>query len=356
MSNEVTNKLEFKLCESLPFKQLLQFESDKTVYLGTPFYGYPIFEFNKHIQLKNKILLDSNIFSNIRKNSNRDVIVPLLTQAGHMQAEISHIFAAAELFLNHSKPIDAIQEYYDSLEQNFNLSVPRQDRQAFIRLVTNVLPGISQNIETLQNWLIVAKYIYNRKTGLKKHVIELSELIKYNHLPIFSFIFHTVLVFFHVKENKHLYRREFYKKIQSDMAYRASLQEEIKSLNNVARDIALFMATTEIFYSFDDSINDFSWIASSDPTIGLILQEVCFAEITSIKKLINTNSYSTLNIPKVGLRPSGSSYKDLEPLISQYPPTEEFNTLSRQDSLALKKSRLAVLAQRLLSIRYEESS
>jgi hypothetical protein len=206
----------------------------------------------------------------------------------------------------------------------------------------------------LRDWLIIAKYIYNRKNGIKKHVVEFSEMVKCNHLPIFSFIYHVILVFFHVKENRGSYEKEFFNKIQSDMSYRESLNDEVKSLDNVARDMALFMTAIDIFYCFEDSVNDFSWIASSDALVGLILQEICIAEIVSKEKLSRNGIKYTQNIAKVGLRPSGRAYGQLEEIIRKHPSVEEQNSLNRADSICIKKSRLPIFARNLLNSRHQK--
>lgn len=347
--------IKFELVNQLPYKQFLRLNTGKkTLYLGTPFLGGTNHGENTNVILNKKILIDSNVLSDIRKNTNRSTIDAFLNEAAKMKAEVSHIFAAAELFINHETPEAAIYEYYDSLDLNFNIFIPLSERDEFVCNVKNNIDQIRSNINILRDWLIIAKYIYNRKNGIKKHVIEFSEMVRYNHLPIFSFIYHVILVFFHVKENRTLYDDEFFNKVQSDMTYRETLEDEIDSLNNVARDMALLMTAVEIFYCYEDNVNDFSWIASSDATIGLILQEICIAEIASEEKKSKRGVRYTQNIAKVGLRPTGFSHKQLEAIISKYPPMEEENTLSRSDSISLKKSRLPLFSRNILKSRYQE--
>jgi hypothetical protein len=139
-----------------------------------------------------------------------------------------------------------------------------------------------------------------------------------------------------------------------NLSYKDKMDDEIKSLNNVARDMALFMTAVDIFYCFEDGINDFSWIASSDSTVGLILQEICIAEIDSKEKRSKKGFLYTRNIAKVGLRPTGISHKQLESIISKYPPIEEESGLSLEDSISIKKSRLSLFAKKLLNSKYQE--
>lgn len=347
--------IKFKLVQELPYNQFIRISNEnKPLYLGTPFLGGVKNDSTNKVILNNKILIDSNIFSDLRKNKNKKNINAFMFEAFKMKAEISHIFAASELFINHKTPEFVMDEYYKSLQSNFNLSVPLSDRSSFINLVKNNINNINKNMVLLRDWLVIAKYIYNRKNGLKKHVIEFSGMIKYNHLPIFSFIYHVILVFFHVKENKKLYDNDFFNKIQSDMAYRNTLSEEIDCLNNVAKDIALFIAAIEIFYCFEDSVNDFSWIASSDSTIGLILQEVCIAEIESKDMLSKNGIRFTQNKAKIGLRPNGKSYEQLSSLIQRFPPEEQKNSLTREDSMKIKKHRLHIFSGILLKAKYDE--
>ncbi len=347
--------IKFELANQLPYKQFIRITSgEKPLYLGTPFLGGVKFPEAGKVILNKKILIDSNVLSDFRKNINRSTINSFLYESDQMTAEISHMFAASELFINHESPEMAISEYYESLDSNFNILIPQGDRNEFISIMNNNIERIKKYFDILRDWLVIAKYIFNRKNGIKKHVIEFSEMVRYNHLPIFSFIYHVILVFFHVKENRGLYEGEFFNKIQSDMTYRETIEDEFESLNNVARDMAIFMMAVDIFYCFEDNVNDFSWIASSDATVGLILQEICIAEIVSKEKLSKIGVRYTQNIAKVGLRPTGIAYKQLEEIISQYPPIEENNSLHREDSMSIKKSRLPIFASNILKNRYKD--
>ena len=345
--------LHFDLSEAIPFEQYHKFCGDegKPIYFGTPFLGLSDLT-RSHVVLNHKILIDSNIMSDIRKGKNKENIAFLMRQGGIRHAELSHIFSSAELYINHRHPSFALSEYYKAINQNYGASIDKELQKEFEIIITNTIPGIRRNIRFIRDWLVIAKYIYNRKLGLQKKAKELSELIKYNHLPILSFMHMMVLLFSYVKENKSDFDEETYNKIKSDMDYRPTIKKEIESLNNVARDISLFMAATEIFYCFEDNVNDFSWIASSDATVGLILQEICFAKISSLETMSVRGVKYTQNHPSVGFRPSGKSFDTLNELISKHAPIEEQNNLIRSESLCIKKGRLPIFSKNLLRMKY----
>ena len=130
--------IKFELIDQLPYKQFVRItRGEKPLYLGTPFLGGPRLGADIEATLNKKILIDSNVFSDFWKNKNRNSINAFMFEAEKMSAEVSHIFAVSELFINHETPEEAIREYYESLDSNFNVSIPLGDRDKFISIVKN---------------------------------------------------------------------------------------------------------------------------------------------------------------------------------------------------------------------------
>lgn len=351
--------MQFDLSGSLPLKhfQELNAGEGKPIYFGTPFAGASQ-NLASDIKLNQKVLIDSNIMSDIRNGSNEKNIALMMLNGAILDAEMSHIFSSAELYVSHENPDSLLTKYYRSINDKYLACIDTQEQNQFKDIVFNHKAQIKQNIMIIRDWLVIAKYVYHRKqTNLDKIAKELAEIIKYNNLPILSFAHLIILLFSYVKNNKSRFDNKVFSKIQSDMEYRSTYDEEIKSLYNFAKDITIFLFAPQIFFYQNDEGQpncDYSWIASSDITVGLILREICIYKITTRQSISNDGQKFLLNIPEVGFRESGTSFEVLNELVDSYPPESIETNLIRSESMILKKNMLPLFAKNLLRVNYGE--
>lgn len=308
----------FELNECFPFSlsSISGENGGKPIYVGSPFSGYPKLIEGSVIAKQHTLLVDSNIFGDIWKSRNTENIKKLLLQSSNHKLNFSILYAAAETYLNYHAPDEAIDEFFQALRNDYGVTYPSDDILKLKSIVENSLAGIQANIEIIRNYLVVVKNVFLMNGGVKKHVEALTEIVKYNNLPQFGFAMLLSLVLFYARKNQSEFENGMIKKIDKDMQVKRSREEEEALLDNVARDICLYLACTEAFYHFSDQVNEVCWLASGDATIGLMLNEIHFTKISYRELCAHKNT--TAFMSEVDLKEDGKSYATLKPLIEKF--------------------------------------
>jgi hypothetical protein len=308
----------FTLDKQAPFniENIVSTAPNKPIYIGLPFSGYPSLEEGIISFSMNSLLIDSNIFGDIWQGRNKSHITELMRIIQEKQLNISFNFAATELYLNYHAPDEAMREFIEALYRDYQCQFPLDKFEAYKNLIKCNLMGIKENISLIRDYLVIVKNIFLHKSGVKKHVEMLTEVIKYNNLPQFGFITLLSLVLFYARKNQSQFDSTMISKIDKDMQLKGSRREEEELLDNVARDLALFIACSESFYHFLDNANEICWLASGDATVGLMLQEIEYYRFEY--KEIDQQTKDTKFTAHLRLKKSGKSYETLQPLIEKY--------------------------------------
>lgn len=80
-----------------------------------------------------------------------------------------------------------MQEFNDALWRGYNYQFTPDKMNAYKAIIKNSLEDIEANISLIKDYLTIVKNIFLNKSGAKKHVEMLTEIIKYNNLPQFGF-------------------------------------------------------------------------------------------------------------------------------------------------------------------------
>lgn len=315
--NKLTTAV-FELTEDFPFN-LFSIEASggtKPIYIGSPFSGYPRAIKGCVSYTQHSLLIDSNIMIDIIEGRNTNSIRMLLTLLHTHKMKFSIIFAASEIYLTYHNPDEAIESFALALKNDHGVAFPIGDIDKIADIVKVNLEDIRKQITVMKDYLIIVKNIFLMDGGVKKHTKALTEIIKYNNLPQFGFAMLLSLVLFYARKNQAEFDTKMISKIDTDMQIKKSRKEEEKLLNNVARDICLYLACADAFYHFSDQVNEVSWLASGDATVGLMLSEIHFTKFNYQEKKSDKNA--TVCLAEVDLRKDAKSYKTLKPIISKY--------------------------------------
>jgi hypothetical protein len=288
----------------------------KPIYVGSPFSGYPRVKEGFVSAKQHTLLVDSNIFGDIWQSRNTDNIKKLLIQSSNHQLNFSILYAAAETYLNYHAPDEAIDEFFQALRDDYGVNYPVENIVKLKNIVKDNLAGIQNNIGLIRDYLVIVKNIFLMSGGVKKHVEALTEIVKYNNLPQFGFAMLLSLVLFYARKNQSEFEKGMIKKIDKDMQVKKNREEEELLLDNVARDICLYLACTEAFYHFSDQVNEICWLASGDATIGLMLSEINFTNINY--REVCPNNKTTKFMSEVNLKEDAKSYATLKPLLEKF--------------------------------------
>lgn len=328
-------------------------QADKPIYIGLPYAGYPNLTAGAVSYSMNSLLVDSNIFGDIWQGRNKVHINELMKIIQKRELNFSLNFAATELYINYHDPDIAMNEFNDALWKDYNCQFPPEKMGAYKEIIKNNLENIEINISLIKDYLIIVKNIFLNKSGIKKHVEMLTEIIKYNNLPQFGFVTLLSLVLFYARKNQSEFDRIMINKIDKDMQLKKTREAEEELLNNVARDLCLFIACSESFYHFSDQANEVCWLASGDATVGLMLQEIEYYKFDYTETCDRTNE--TKFTAQIRLKKTAKSFKTLQPLIEKYWDKNLNVSSSDERSVSEKRNNLRAFANSIMN-NYKWSS
>jgi len=225
--------------------------------------------------------------------------------------EITPVIGLLEQQRTHGNPQYAYDEYINSLRENFKFHISDDTKEKSYALMNNFQNEMKSNVGLLRDYIVIIKYFYHKNLTLEEKITQFIKMMYEDNLPIFAYSLFLGCSFFHVKANSHKYDKKIVEKIQKDMNLGENLNE--KSLN-MASDLMLIMAASELFYNQYDNKYDFSYLASGDLLIKHALNEICFHQIHISKE--------NRKYPVISLVPDTACYNDtielLQNLISEY--------------------------------------
>ena len=278
-----------------------------SIFIGSPFWGLPTFDKEGEVKVSTTkvLILDLHILECIRKLKNKENTVNLVKWALDNQVILIPHIALSEQFLSHGNPKRAFDNLIDSFKKNYNYEIPEYESSQMYKALLENAPVNRSNTEMMRDFIVITKYFYKKKDTLENKIADLCELIHKKNVPVFAFAVIVACLFFYVKE----YPKEFHKKtvskLESDMFISADQNKEERSLWNFASDIMLFMAAVDLFYNKESNDFNFSYIASSDKTVALILENVCLGELVIVNSVCQS---------KPAIRPGIISEK-IDPLL-----------------------------------------
>lgn len=340
---------EFDLIGKFPFS-LFSIQGDnenKPIYIGSPFSGYPRV-IKGHVNYsQHSLLVDSNIMIDIIEGRNTDNIRKLLTMMHMHEMKFSIIFAASEIYLTYHDPDKAIESFASALKKDFGMSFPMGDLNKIVSIIKCNLEGVRSQISIMKDYLIIVKNIFLMNGGVRKHAEILTNTVKNHNLPQFGFAMLLSLVLFYARKNQAEFDSKIISKIDKDMQIKKTRKEEEELLDNVSKDICLYLACADAFYHFSDQVNEISWLASGDATIGLMLNEIHFTRFKY--REMEPNEKTTVHLAEIDLKNDAKSYETLKPIISKY-WGENLNYLFLDDiDIDKKRENLRILAESIMN-------
>lgn len=333
----------FDMIDELPFESHLirGDDGDKDIFIGSPFYGYPKLIEGEVVSRVNSVLLDSNIFVDVCKGRNVKGVRKLFEFACAHNLSISPLYAMVETSLNYHSPRHALNEFRKKLREDYGIEYPEENADALLKISSDSCGSIKENVFLIRSYLVIVKKIFSMPGGLKKHIDNLIGYVRYNDLPQFGFLMILSVVLLFARKNQELFDSLMIKKIDKDMQVKTTREKEELSLDNVARDIALFLACCEGLYSSIDQVNEVFWIASSDATLRLMLEEICVYKYF----MQPGNGLAPFSID-VGLRKGGRAFEEIADLLSK-----EMRNLRSQPSRSISD-----IHQRKVNLRIASES
>lgn len=289
---------------------------DKPIYIGFPFSGYPKVVSGNVSQTVNSLVIDSNIFGDIWQKRNRDNIEAMINCVKRYGLNFSTIFAASELYLGYSNPDQAMDEFNQSLLDDYQCGYPKEALENVKGLIRSHTNNIQSNVDIVKAYLVIVKNIFLTPGGVKKHVEILTETVKFNNLPQFGFVMLLSLVLFYARKNQSQFDKKMISKIDKDMQLKSKRSDEEKLLDNMAKDLCMFISATEFLYSFRDRVCDISWLASGDATVGLMMQELEYCWHQASCEM--DKGFKESFMSEVRLKETGKCHEALQPLVEKY--------------------------------------
>lgn len=313
---------------------------DLPIFIGTPFYGFPSLDKVGEDKVKTNrlLLLDLNVVSFIRQRKNIENIRGLFLWAAAEKLTITPIVALSEQNRLHKNPDGAFNEYVKVLKEDYFYDLPKEEVDRLLSVFREYSPPIHENTKLFCDYLVIIKHFYHKNLTLEKKIASFCNLVHERNVPVLAFAMLIGCVYFYVKENPSQYSDRVVSKVQSDMSVSPNTEKENKKLWNAASDIMLFMAPAEIFYNYEMNDYNFSFLASSDITVGLALFEICYGKI-----VVNQNR--CWGHP--GIRPQGFSSKVLDPLLAKYLKQSPQHSYTKKDESDPRKANLAKLVSEL---------
>lgn len=310
------------------------------IYFGSPLFGYPSLDIEggKIIKANNLLVLDLNVIEYMRQRKNKRNIEGLLKYAAMLGLEITFIVGLSEQKRNLSYADSLYKELVTVLREDYFYDLPDKEVEKLLGVLSRHNPGITKNTGLFRDFLILIKYFYNKKWGIERKIREFATMIYEKNVPVFTFAFLVGCLYFYVKENRNAFSEKVVRKVQSDMDICSG--EEEKRLWNVASDLMLFMAPTELFYNDKTGEYNFSYIASGDITVCLILSELCYAEIV-------VNQGRCFGTP--GFRPTGIAGETLHSLVIRYLRNSRQHSLTKKEASDPRRTNLSNLVDELRS-------
>ena len=307
----------------------------KDLFLGSPFFGYPIK--NEVVQpCSKKLILDLNLLGDLRSKGNRNNLLRLFAWAGSNGVEVTPLVALSEQQRSHADPRFAYDDYLRVMKEEFGYSLARGEAEKNYNVIRLVSPNITANTKLQRDYLLIMKRFYRSKAGFRKSVKELAEFILVEDLPVFTIGLYLGCMYLHVKHNPSMYSAKLASKIQSDMDVSGNHESR---LMNVASDLALLQSTAEIFYNRLTDEYTYSYIASGDVTIHHALSELCWAQM----RVNGAGNFGSL-----AFRPGSVAGKAIVEVLEKYARTfsQRENSAEAQ---AIRKKNLRRVADDLFS-------
>jgi hypothetical protein len=244
------------------------------IYCGSPFMGRPLL-----YRTVVEVWPDVNILSHAKNDGTN----PNISALSNWINENKFGFNVLPAYLEHHRTNDtvtawdiakqsavALQEKY-----SFHINYLQFNKTSFE--ISQLSDWNHQYTDKLARFVVVIRYLYAANTSFEKRCSLLARMIG-QKFPKALLVYLLGCLYFYVKEN----RTEFpvaFNKLQEDMQFGKDAADSWKRARNFASDISFFTQTSLHPLEPAPPRIRVPYIATTDPALILILQELCYQEV-----------------------------------------------------------------------------
>lgn len=279
---------------------------------------------NQNLKIQHSLVLDSNVFIDLRDQGKKDANGNLKTDDGLLKTisrlesiirdsnvEMNAMFALIENRQISPCPATDLKNWIQYLNNTFGKNLSNQDSQQLEANLEALKQQVMSSMNALAAYLSATIYLYHQDGTAQEKILQLIEWVVDDDLPFFHTHFYFAELVFLDKQfrldNLDIFNVKQRKKIKDEMERGKTIEKHKKKLMNLTNDLLLpTMAFNSAGYSADTQI--FPYIATSDRLVQLFLEQVvCHAKLGDSGKQLSWSRkkeslldvhFNKINLPK----------------------------------------------------------